>query len=76
MLRNKTGLSIVGRSQQRYFPRQKVSNTEKKQALIVPWYSKKAKEQKDLEKMTDSVSVVLGPGCCPDIFSIQSKASQ
>ena len=50
MLRNKTELSIVGRSQQRYFPRQKVSNTEKKQALIVPWYSKKAKEQKDLEK--------------------------
>ena len=50
MLRNKTELSIVGRSQQRYFPRQKVSNTEKKQALIVPWYSTKAKEQKNLEK--------------------------
>ena len=26
--------------------------------------------------LTDSVSVVLGPGCCPDILSIQSKASQ
>ena len=26
--------------------------------------------------LTDSVSVILGPGCFPDIFSIQSKASQ
>ena len=26
--------------------------------------------------LTVSVSVVLGPGCFPDIFSIQSKASQ
>ena len=34
MLRNKTELSIVGRSQQRYFPRQKVSNTEKKKLSL------------------------------------------
>ena len=50
MFRNEREVCIIKRPQQGYFQRQKVLNTENKEVLIVPWYSKEAKGQKYLEK--------------------------
>ena len=49
MLRNKTELSIVGRSQQRYFPRQKVSNTEKKKLSLYHGIPRRQKSRRILK---------------------------
>ena len=46
---NTMGVSDIGRSEQGHFLRQKVSNSENKELVIVPWYSKKEKSKRTLK---------------------------